>query len=97
LGPEEEEDMEGFWDALGTVTLVLLVVVGLLAGWLAGAVAGRRKGLYMLLGVVGAVAAPFLLAALGIGVLAAGGVIAILAVAAVGALLLLVLARMVFD
>jgi uncharacterized membrane protein YeaQ/YmgE (transglycosylase-associated protein family) len=89
--------MEGFWDALGTVTFILLVVVGLLAGWIAGAVAGRRKGLYLLLGVVGAVAAPFLLAALGVGVLAAGGLIAILAVALVGALLILIVARFVFD
>ena len=89
--------MEGFWDTLGTVTLILLVAVGLLAGWIAGAVAGRRKGLYLLLGVVGAVAAPFVLAALGLGVLAAGGLIAILAVAVVGALLVLLLARMIFD
>jgi uncharacterized membrane protein YeaQ/YmgE (transglycosylase-associated protein family) len=89
--------MEGFWDALGTVTLVLLVAVGLLAGWIAGAVAGRRRGLYLLLGVVGAVAAPFLLAALGLGLLAAGSLIAILAVAVLGALLILVLARLVFD
>jgi uncharacterized membrane protein YeaQ/YmgE (transglycosylase-associated protein family) len=89
--------MEGFWDALGTVTFILLVVVGLLAGWIAGAVAGRRKGLYLLLGVVGAVAAPFLLAALGVGMLAAGGLIAILAVALVGALLILIVARFVFD
>jgi uncharacterized membrane protein YeaQ/YmgE (transglycosylase-associated protein family) len=89
--------MEGFWDALGAVTLILLVVVGLLAGWIAGAVAGRRKGLYLLLGVVGAVAAPFLLAALGVGVLAAGGLLAILAVAIVGAILILLVARAVFD
>jgi uncharacterized membrane protein YeaQ/YmgE (transglycosylase-associated protein family) len=89
--------MEGFWDALGTLTLILLVAVGLLAGWIAGMVAGRRKGLYLLLGVVGAVAAPFLLAAVGLGVLAAGGLIAILAVAVVGALLILILARLIFD
>jgi uncharacterized membrane protein YeaQ/YmgE (transglycosylase-associated protein family) len=89
--------MEGFWDALGTVTLVVLVVVGLLAGWIAGAIAGRRKGLYLLLGVVGAIAAPILLAALGLGVLAAGGLVAIVAVAVAGALLLLVIAKLVFD
>ena len=89
--------MEGFWDALGAVTLILLVLVGLIAGWIAGAIAGRRKGLYLLLGVVGAVAVPFLLAALGVGVLAAGGLIAILAVAIAGALLILLVARAIFD
>lgn len=89
--------MHGFFDALGSVTLVLLVAVGLLSGWIAGAGAGRRKGLYLLLGVVGAVAAPFVLAALGLGVLAAGGLIAILAVSLIGAALILVLAKLVFD
>ena len=89
--------MEGFLDALGVVALVLLVGIGLVAGWLAGLVAGRRKGLYLLLGVAGAVAAPFVLAALGVGILAAGGLVAILIVAALGAALILVLARVVFD
>jgi uncharacterized membrane protein YeaQ/YmgE (transglycosylase-associated protein family) len=89
--------MEGFLDTLGTVTLVLLVAIGLLSGWIAGAIAGRRKGLYLMLGVVGAVAAPILLAALGLGVLAAGGLLAILAAAVVGALLVLVLAKLLFD
>jgi uncharacterized membrane protein YeaQ/YmgE (transglycosylase-associated protein family) len=89
--------MEGFWDALGTVTLVMLVAVGLLAGWIAGAIAGRRKVLYLVLGVVGAVAAPLILAAMGLGVLAAGGLLVMLAAAVVGALILLVIAKLVFD
>ena len=89
--------MEGFLDALGTATLLLLVAVGLLAGWIAGAVAGRRRGLYLLLGVVGALATPVVLAALGLGILAAGGVILLLALAALGAVLILVLARANFD
>ncbi|MCU0853993.1 MAG: GlsB/YeaQ/YmgE family stress response membrane protein [Rhodobacteraceae bacterium] len=89
--------MEGFWDALGTVTLVLLVAVGLLAGWIAGAIAGRRKALYLVLGVVGAVAAPLILAALGLGVLAAGGLLVMVAAAVAGALILLAIAKFVFD
>jgi uncharacterized membrane protein YeaQ/YmgE (transglycosylase-associated protein family) len=89
--------MEGFWDALGTVTLALLVVIGLLAGWIAGAIAGRRKVLYLVLGVVGAVAAPLILAVFGLGVLAAGGVLAILVAALVGAVILLVIAKLIFD
>jgi uncharacterized membrane protein YeaQ/YmgE (transglycosylase-associated protein family) len=92
-----EDQVEGFLDALGIVALVLLVGIGLLAGWLAGAVAGRRKGLYLLLGVAGAVAAPFILAALGVGILAAGSLVALVIVAALGAVLLLVLARVLFD
>jgi uncharacterized membrane protein YeaQ/YmgE (transglycosylase-associated protein family) len=89
--------MEGFWDALGTVTLVLLVAVGLLAGWIAGAIAGRRKALYLVLGVVGAVAAPLILAALGLGVMAAGGLLVMVAAAVAGALILLAIAKFVFD
>lgn len=89
--------MEGFLDALGVVTLVVLVAVGLLAGWIAGKVAGRRKPLYLALGVVGALALPILLAALGVGVLAAGGLLLMVAAAVVGALILLVVARFVFD
>ena len=89
--------MEGLLDALGVVTLILLVVIGLGAGWIAGTVAGRRMPLYLLIGVVAAVAAPFLVAALGVGVLAAGGILAILAVALVGALIVLVIVKAVFD
>jgi uncharacterized membrane protein YeaQ/YmgE (transglycosylase-associated protein family) len=89
--------MEGFWDTVGTVTFVMLVAIGLLAGWIAGAIAGRRKVLYLGLGVVGALAAPLVLAALGLGVLAAGGLLVMIAAAVVGALIILVIARWVFD
>jgi uncharacterized membrane protein YeaQ/YmgE (transglycosylase-associated protein family) len=89
--------MEAFWDTIGTVTFVLLVAVGLLAGWIAGAIAGRRRALYLVLGVVGAVAAPLILAAVGLGVLAAGGLLAMIAAAVVGALIILVIAKLVFD
>lgn len=89
--------MDGFWDALGVVTLAMLVGIGLLAGWFAGKVAGRRMPLYLALGVAGAVAAPLVLATLGIGVLAAGGLLLLLVAAAAGALLLLVIAKLVFD
>jgi len=89
--------MEGLLDALGAVTLILLIAIGLLAGWIAGTVAGRRMPLYLMIGVVAAVAAPFIVAALGLGVLAAGGIIAILAVALVGALIVLAIVKAVFD
>ncbi|SHJ24727.1 hypothetical protein [Wenxinia saemankumensis] len=88
--------MEDFFSVLGWVALVLLVLVGLVAGAIAGAIAGRNRALYLVLGVVGAIATPFILAALGVTALAAGGLILILFVAAIGAAIVLVLGRMLF-
>ncbi len=89
--------MEAFLDTLGAVSLILLVIVGLLAGWIAGTIAGRNRVRYMALGVAGAVALPFILAALGVGILAAGGLIVVLIVAAIGAAIVLAIARAIFD
>jgi uncharacterized membrane protein YeaQ/YmgE (transglycosylase-associated protein family) len=90
--------VEGFFEALGIIGLILLVAIGLLAGWLASTVAGgRHRPRYLVIGVLAALATPFLLAAVGIGVLAAGGLLAILAAAVVGAVVVLVIARMIFD
>ena len=83
--------MEAFLDTLGAVALIALVVVGLAAGAIAGAVGGRNRLLYLILGVIGAVALPFILAALGVTVVAAGGLVLLLAVAAIGAALVLAL------
>ncbi|NUH66416.1 GlsB/YeaQ/YmgE family stress response membrane protein [Sulfitobacter sp. S0837] len=83
--------MEAFLDALGAVALIALVVVGLAAGAIAGAVAGRNRLMYLILGVAGAVALPFILAALGVTVVAAGGILVLLIVAAIGAALVLAL------
>ncbi|MCB1353882.1 MAG: GlsB/YeaQ/YmgE family stress response membrane protein [Rhodobacteraceae bacterium] len=90
--------MEGFLQAIGGIGLVLLVVIGLLAGWLASVVAGgRNRAGYLVLGVLAAVATPFVLAAIGVGVLAAGGLAAILVAAIFGAVVVLVLAKFIFD
>ena len=89
--------MEAFLDALGAVALILLILVGLAAGAIAGFVAGRNKLLYLVLGVVGAIALPFILAALGITAIAAGGLIVILIVAAIGAALVLAIGRAIFG
>ncbi len=89
--------MEGLLNTLGTVSLVLIVLIGLLAGWFAGTVAGRNRALYIVLGVVGALATPFLLAALGIGALAAAGVVAILVAALAGAVVVLIVGKLLFD
>ncbi len=89
--------METFLDALGATALVLLIIVGALAGFIAGKIAGRRMALYVLVGIVAAVATPFVLAALGIGVLAAGGLLLILLAAAVGAAVVLAIVRAVMK
>ncbi|SDY70739.1 GlsB/YeaQ/YmgE family stress response membrane protein [Citreimonas salinaria] len=85
--------MEALLDAIGAVALILLTAIGLGAGYLAGKIAGRNMALYMVVGVVAAVATPFLLAALGIGILAAGGLLLLALVSAVGALVVLALVR----
>lgn len=89
--------MEGFLDALGAVSLTALILVGLIGGLIAGRLTGRNTLLYVVVGVVGAVALPFLLAAIGIGVVAAGGLLVLLVVSALGALALIAVFRLVFG
>lgn len=87
--------MEGFFEGLGIAALVILALVGLAVGWLAGLLTGRSKLVYALVGAVAALATPFVLAALGVTVLAAGGVLLVLVVGAVGAALVVALVRAV--
>lgn len=89
--------MEGFLNALGTISMVVLVLIGLVAGWIAGRLTGRNTLGYMLLGAVGAVLLPFLLVALGVGILALGGIILVFVLAAVGAVLLIAIGRAIFG
>ena len=89
--------MEAFVEAVGWTVFILLVLVGLVAGIIAGWVAGRDKVMYMILGVIGAVALPIVLVGLGVGLLAAGGILAVLFFALVGAVILLALGRAVFG
>lgn len=89
--------MEDVLGPLGVVGLTILVAAGLVAGWLAGLVAGRNRVGYILLGVVGAVALPFVFAALGIGILAMGGLALFLIAAVVMALILVVLGHFLFG
>ena len=77
--------MEGLFEGLGAAALIILAIVGLAVGWIAGMLTGRSKGLYAVIGAVAAMATPFLLAALGVTALAAGGLLLILVVGAVGA------------
>ncbi|SLN34220.1 hypothetical protein ROJ8625_01596 [Roseivivax jejudonensis] len=89
--------MEGLLDAIGLLALLILIAIGLGAGYLAGRIAGRNMPLYIIVGVVAAVATPFLLAALGLGVLAAGGLLLLALVAAVGALIVLAIVRAILG
>jgi uncharacterized membrane protein YeaQ/YmgE (transglycosylase-associated protein family) len=87
--------MDGLLEVLGVIGLVLLVVIGLLAGLIASVVSGgRNKGRYMVTGVLAALAAPFLLALIGLGVIAAYGIAAILVAAVIGAVVVLLVVRL---
>ncbi len=86
--------MEDLLSGLGFAVLILLALVGLALGWLTSAVTGgRSRALFMIVGALAAVATPFVLAALGVAVLAAGGLLLVLLVAALGAALVLAFLR----
>ena len=90
--------MEQVLQTIGTIGFVLLVLAGLLAGWIASLVAGgRHRGAYLAIGVLGALLTPFLVAVLGGAVLAAGGLLAILAMALLGAVVVLVIGKLILD
>jgi uncharacterized membrane protein YeaQ/YmgE (transglycosylase-associated protein family) len=90
--------MESFLEALGWLGLFILVAVGALAGYVASLVSGgRNRGKYIALGVIAALATPILLALIGVGVVAASGIAAIIVAALVGAVVVLLIARAVFD
>lgn len=86
--------MEGFFQGLGIAALVMLALIGLAVGWIAGAITGRGKAMLGLIGAIAAMATPFVLAALGITVLAAGGIVLVIVVGAVGAALVVALVRL---
>jgi hypothetical protein len=85
--------MEAFFEGLGVVALVVLALIGLVAGLGVGKLTGRSLALYALIGAAAAVATPFVLVALGLTVLAAGGLLLVLAVGLAGALAVLLLVR----
>ncbi len=51
----------------------------------------------MIVGMIGALAVPVVLTGLGVGIIVAGGLVAMLMAALVGAVFVLLIARMVFD
>lgn len=89
--------MEELLNVLGGVSVFILIVIGLVAGFVASLIAGGHLVRYLALGVVGALLLPFLLAAVGVTALAAGGLILVLVVAGIGAVILLALGRAIFG
>jgi len=90
--------MEAFFEAVGYIGLVLLVVTGVLAGLLATKVTGDGHATRnVIVGVIGALAIPIILTGIGVGVLVAGGLVAMLVAALVGAIFVILIARMIFD
>ncbi|MGR3465230.1 GlsB/YeaQ/YmgE family stress response membrane protein [Limimaricola sp.] len=90
--------MEELLQGIGIVALVVLALVGLAVGWLASLISGgRRRALYMVVGALAAMATPFVLAALGVTVLAAGGLLLVVVVALIGAALALALLRAIAN
>ena len=88
--------MEAFFQTLGMIGLIFLLVVGVLAGVIASIVeGGRNKGRNIAIGTIGALLLPFLVALLAAGTLAAGGLLLILFLALIGAVAVLLIARMI--
>jgi uncharacterized membrane protein YeaQ/YmgE (transglycosylase-associated protein family) len=91
-----EGRMEEFFQALGVIGFVFLVIIGALAGVLASQVeGGRNLPRNIVIGVVGALLLPFIMALVAAGLLAAGGLLLILFVAAVGAVVVLVIVQII--
>lgn len=81
---------------MGAESWIIFIVVGIVAGWLAGQlVKGGGFGLVgdLVVGVVGAVIAGWLFPRLGLSL--GGGIIAAIISAAIGAIILLVVVRLV--
>ncbi|MEM9796307.1 MAG: GlsB/YeaQ/YmgE family stress response membrane protein [Pseudomonadota bacterium] len=85
--------MEGLLEGIGIAALLVLAGVGLGIGGLIGLVTGRSVPGYALIGAAAAMPTPFLLAALGLTVLAAGGLVLLAVIGAAGAALIVGLVR----
>jgi len=75
--------------------LLWLLIIGLIAGWLASAIVGGGFGLIgdIIVGIVGSFLGGYLFSALGVS--AGGGMLGTIIVATIGAIVLLLLLRLV--
>ena len=77
--------MEEVLGGLGIAALVVLALAGAVIGFGLAKAMGRSGALGAVLGALAAMATPFLLALLGVTVLAAGGLLLVAVVGAIGA------------
>jgi uncharacterized membrane protein YeaQ/YmgE (transglycosylase-associated protein family) len=81
---------------LDAQTLIIILVVGLVAGWLASfVVGGYGAARYLVTGLLGAIVGSYLFAALNIRMPIGDPLIAQIVIAAIGAIVLVLLARLV--
>ena len=81
---------------LDAQTLVIILVVGLVAGWLASfVVGGNGAARYLVTGLLGAIVGSYLFAALNIRMPISDPLVAQIVVAAIGAIVLVLLARLI--
>ncbi|WP_179378041.1 GlsB/YeaQ/YmgE family stress response membrane protein [Jannaschia marina] len=85
--------MEEVAQGIGVAALVVRALAGAGIGALIGKLSGRRASVYAAIGLVAAIATPFLLMALGVTVLAAGGLFLVALVGVVGAAVVVALVR----
>ena len=81
---------------MGIESLLVMLLIGAIAGWLAGKiVSGFGYGLLgnMVIGIVGAVVASYVLPRLGFGI--GGGVLSAIVTSTVGAVIVLVIVKLV--
>jgi uncharacterized membrane protein YeaQ/YmgE (transglycosylase-associated protein family) len=95
-GSGTEDGLAEFFQALGVIGLIILLVIGVGAGLIASKIeGGRNTGRNIAIGVVGALLLPFLVALLAAGAVAAGGLLLILFLALLGAAAVLLIARLI--
>jgi uncharacterized membrane protein YeaQ/YmgE (transglycosylase-associated protein family) len=81
---------------LDVQTVVIILVVGLVAGWLASFVVGGHGAVrYLVTGLLGAIVGTYLFAALNIRMPIGDPIVAQVAVAAIGAIVLVLAARLI--
>lgn len=79
-----------------TQQIVITIIIGIIAGWLASLVVGGGGLLrYLITGVVGAFVGGFIFSALGIKMRLGNGILEQIVVAAVGAIVVVLLARLI--
>ena len=77
--------------------LIVFLVIGLIAGWLASLIVGGAGGLltYLIIGVIGAFVGGFLLNAIGLKIGTGNAIVNQIITSAIGAIVVLIVARLI--